>query len=154
MKITFWRFDDTPKFIIICVFQNRFVCESLHMEKKLLSVGIFTQRVSFEYTIVWNILPNHVIKMSKGYFYSICKKHFNSHRHICFFKLILSWDLRKKGKYFREGNNGRSKRGVPENVTVGISATASENMISQYKIIHYVTHAVLLDDMLHKDIYQ
>ena len=58
--------------------------------KKLLSVGIFTQRVSFEYTIVENILPNHVIKMSKGYFYSICKKHFNSHRHICFFKLILS----------------------------------------------------------------
>ena len=43
---------------------------------------------------------------------------------------------------------------MPENVTVGISATASENMISQYKIIHYVTHAVLLDDMLHEDIYQ
>ena len=90
MKITLTDIDDTPKFIIICVFQNRFVCESLHMEKKLLSVGIFTQRVSFEYTIVGNILPNHVIKMSKGYFYPICKKHFNSHRHICFFKLILS----------------------------------------------------------------
>ena len=78
-----------------------------HGGKNSLPVGIFTQRVSFDFGVSYNV-QNIPLKYQEHFKLGIEEK-CNSHRHICFLKFTLM-RLTKKGNG-SDGNNGRKREG-------------------------------------------